>query len=90
MNVNGTIYITIISQKRAHGWSALQVCKRGGWLLFQLLTTKERPRHVYSGSKPSKQITGHKITTESPVGSKSSPDSTQHSERHDETPVSIV
>ena len=40
-----------------------------GWALFQLfphLTMKERLRHVYSnskaGSKPSKQIIGHKIT----------------------------
>ena len=30
--------------------------------LFLHLTTKERPRHVYSDLKPFKQIIGHKIT----------------------------
>ena len=48
-----------------HGRSTLQVCQRGGWVLFWLLphlTTKERPRHVYSDLKPPEQIIGHKIT----------------------------
>ena len=26
--------ITIVSQKRVHWWSTLQVCQRGGWVLF--------------------------------------------------------
>ena len=37
--------------------------KRGGGALFRLflhLTAKERPRHVYSDSKPTKQI-AHRI-----------------------------
>ena len=57
-------WYTVISWKRAHGWGTLQVCQRGGWALFRLflhLTTKEHPRHVYSDSKPSKQIIGHII-----------------------------
>ena len=56
---------TVVSPKRAHGRSTLQVCQRGGWVLFRLsphLTMKERPRHVYSDLKHSKQIIGHKIT----------------------------
>ena len=56
---------TVLSRKRDHGQSTVQVCQRGGWALFRLfshLTTKERPRHVYSDSKHSKQIIGHKIT----------------------------
>ena len=76
------------------GGATLQVCQRGGWALFRLflhLTTKEPPRHVYSNSKPSKQILGHKIMYNgSPVASKSSPDGTQHSERHDVTPHSVA
>ena len=57
--------ITVVSLKSAHGWSTLQVCQRRGWVLFQLfphLTTKEHPCHVYSDSKPSKQIIEHKTT----------------------------
>ena len=56
---------TVVARKRAHGRSTLQVCQRGGWALFRLflhLTMKERPRHVYSDLKPSKQIIAHKIT----------------------------
>ena len=56
---------TTVSRKSAYGWSTLQVCQRGGWALFRMfphLTTKGHPRHVYSNSKPSKQIIGHKIT----------------------------
>ena len=64
-------WYTAVSRKRAHGWGTLQVCQRGGWALFWLflhLTTKQRPRHVYSDSKPSKQIIAHKITyKESPL-----------------------
>ena len=90
---NHPITYTVVSRKRAHEQSTLQVCQRGGWALFRLflhLTTKERPRHVYSDSKLSKQIMGQKITyKESPVASKSSPEGTQHSEQHDVT-VSIV
>ena len=55
----------VVSWKRAHGWSTLQVCQRGEWALFRLfthLTTKEPPCHVYSDLKPLKQIIGHKIT----------------------------
>ena len=55
---------TVVSCKRAHGRSTLQVCQRGGWAFFQLfphLTTKECPRQVYNDSKPSKQIIAHKI-----------------------------
>ena len=55
----------VVSRKRAHGRSTLQVCQRGGWVIFRLfphLTTKERPHHVYSDLKPSKQIITHKIT----------------------------
>ena len=55
---------TVVSWKRAHGRSTLQVCQRWGWALFGLfphLTMKERPRHVYSNSNPSKQIIGHKM-----------------------------
>ena len=54
-----------LTEKSTHGRSTLQVCQRGGWVLFRLfphLTTKECPRHVYKDLKPSKQITGHKIT----------------------------
>ena len=59
------LFITVVSRKRAHGWSTLQVCQRGGWALFRLfphLTMKECPRHVYSDSKPTKKIIAHKIT----------------------------
>ena len=38
---------------------------KGGWALFRLLpylTMKEHPYHIYSNSRPSKQIPGHKIT----------------------------
>ena len=61
---NQLLASTVVLQKRAHGRSTLQVCQRGGWALFWLfphLTTKERPHHVYSDLKPSKQIFGHKI-----------------------------
>ena len=52
------ITYTVVSWKTAHGRSTLQ------WAFFWLfphLTTKERPHHVYSDLKPSKQIIGHKI-----------------------------
>ena len=66
LNGSLTVHVyTVVSRKRAHGRSTLQVCKRGGWALFRLipyLTTKERPRHVNSDLKHSKQIIGHKIT----------------------------
>ena len=59
----GCSAFTVVSQKRAHGRSTLQVCQRGGKRSFHcFLTTKEHPRHVHSDSKPSKQIIGHKIT----------------------------
>ena len=48
--VSTVTVITVVSQKRAHGRSTLQVRQRGGWALFRLfphLTMKERPRHVY-------------------------------------------
>ena len=44
---------TFVSRKSAHRRSTLQVCQRGGWVLFQVfphLTMKERPCHVYSDS----------------------------------------
>ena len=56
--------LTVVSWKSAHGRSTLQVCQWGRWVLFRLFphfTMKERPRHVYSDLKPSKQIIGHKI-----------------------------
>ena len=75
------------------GGAPYKSAKEGGGALFRLfphLTTKERPRHLYSDSKPSKQIIGHKKrTTESPAALKSSPDGIQGSERHDVT-VSVV
>ena len=84
---------TVVSQKRVHGRSALQVYQRGGWALFQLfpsLTTKESPRHIYNDLKPSKQIIGHKITYNVITsGFEVSPDGTQHSELYDVT-VSIL
>ena len=56
---------TVVSRKSIHGQSTLQVCHRGGWVLFWLfphLTMKECPHHVYSDLKPLKQILRHKIT----------------------------
>ena len=56
---------TVVSRKRAHGRSTLQVCQRGGWALFRVfphLTTKERPCLVYSNSMPLKQIIGQTVT----------------------------
>ena len=70
---------SIISRKSAHGQSTLQVCQRGGWVLFHVflnLTTKEWPHHVYSNLMPLKQILWQTTELESSsVG-------IQHSEWH--------
>ena len=65
VGVKLNVPFTVVSRKRAHGWSTLRVFQRGGWALFRMfphLTMKEHPRHVYSDLKPSEQIVGHKIT----------------------------
>ena len=56
------ISCTVVSRKNAHGRSTLQVCQRGGWVLFRVvphLTMKEHPCHACSDSMPLKQIIGH-------------------------------
>ena len=50
-----SVVSTTVSQKSAHGRSTLQVCQRGGWVLFCVFPhfiTKERLCHVYHDSMP--------------------------------------
>ena len=62
------------------GRAPYKFAKEGDGHSFTFITTKERPRHVYSDLLPSKQTIGQ--TTETPAASKLSPDGTQHSEQH--------